>query len=358
MSRFHKVKVKQIKRETHDCVTVALEVPEALQDTFRYTQGQYLTFRRLVNGEELRRSYSICSSPLEGEWKVAIKKVPEGRFSTYANEGMEVGEELEVMPPMGRFYTELHPEQEKRYVAFAAGSGITPVISIIKTILKVEPKSQVYLIYGNKGRNAIIFKEEIEALKNIYLNRLSVYHVLSREQGDSELFFGRIDKQKANLFLDKIIPAQSIDECFICGPEEMIFGVKEALEEAGVDQKKVHFELFTTGDGAKKAAKRKEKPAGEHDKMSQVTVKLDGALLNMDMSYYGSTILDTAIEMGADLPYSCKGGVCSTCRAKVTEGQVEMDVNYSLEPEEVKAGYVLTCQSRPLTDKVVVDFDQ
>jgi ring-1,2-phenylacetyl-CoA epoxidase subunit PaaE len=358
MSKFHKVKIKRINRETHDCVTVSLDVPEELKDTFRYTQGQYLTFRRQFEGEELRRSYSICSSPLEGEWRVAIKKVPEGRFSGFANEGLIEGEELEVMPPMGRFYTELHPENKKMYLTIAAGSGITPVISIIKTILLTEPESQVTLLYGNRGRNSIIFKEEIEGLKNKYLNRLSVYHILSREHGDTEILFGRIDKQKTQLFLDKIIDASSIDECFICGPEEMIFGAKEALIEAGVDSKKIHFELFTAADAGKKAAERKERPAGEEDKKSQVTVIMDGNKIKMDMSYYGNTILDAAMESGADMPYSCKGGMCSTCRAKVVEGEVEMDVNYSLEPDEVAAGYVLTCQARPLSEKVIVDFDQ
>lgn len=358
MSTFHKVKIKNIKRETHDCVTVSLDVPEALRDTFRYTQGQYLTFRRQFGGEELRRSYSICSSPLENEWRVAIKKVPEGRFSSYANEALQEGEELEVMPPMGRFYTELNPEHAKNYVAFAAGSGITPVLSIVKTILMTEPKSQVSLIYGNKGRNSIIFKDEIEGLKNSYIDRLSVYHVLSREQGEAELLFGRIDKKKTRLFLDSIIDPKGIDECFICGPEEMIFGVKDALTEAGVDAKKIHFELFTTPDSGQQANRKKERPSGEEDKQSKVSVKLYGTVLNMEMSYYGNTILDEAIELGADLPYSCKGGVCSTCRARVMEGEVEMDVNYSLEPDELKAGYILTCQSRPLTEKVVIDFDQ
>ncbi|TPE44264.1 1,2-phenylacetyl-CoA epoxidase subunit PaaE [Pontibacter mangrovi] len=358
MNMFHKVKIKSINKETHDSVTVTLDVPEELKDTFRYTQGQYLTFRRDIAGEEIRRSYSICSSPLENEWRVAIKKVPEGRFSSYANHLLQVGEELEVMPPMGRFYTELHPDQQKNYLMLAAGSGITPIISIIKTILLAEPHSQVTLIYGNKGRNSIMFKEEIEGLKNKYLDRLSIYHILSREQGDTDLLFGRIDKEKTRLFLDKIVEPDQIDECFLCGPEQMILDVREVLQEAGVDSKKIHFELFTTGEGGKKAAERRERAATETDKQSKVTVKLDGTYLHMDMSYYGSTILDAAIETGADLPYSCKGGVCSTCRARVTEGQVEMDVNYSLEPEEIAAGYVLTCQAHPVTEKVVVDFDQ
>jgi ring-1,2-phenylacetyl-CoA epoxidase subunit PaaE len=358
MSRFHKVRIKNIDRETHDSVTVTLDVPEALKDTFRYTQGQYLTFRRYHNGEELRRSYSICSSPLENTWKVAIKKVPEGRFSSFANEALQPGEELEVMPPMGSFYTPLNPEQQKSYVMVAAGSGITPILSIIKTILLSEPKSQVLLLYGNRGRNSIMFKEELEGLKNKYLDRFSLYHILSREHGDTDLLFGRIDKQKTQLFLQKIIKAEEIDECFICGPEEMIFGAKEALEEDGVPKEKIHFELFTTGEAGQKAAERRERPAGAENKISKVQVRLDGNYINLEMSYYGNTILDAAAETGADVPYSCKGGVCSTCRAKVLEGQVEMDVNYSLEPEEVAAGYILTCQARPLTERVVVDFDQ
>lgn len=358
MNKFHKVKVKHIQRETADCVTLSLDVPEELKETFGYTQGQYLTFRKQLEGEELRRSYSLCSSPLEQNWKVTIKKVPEGRFSGFANSGLRPGEELEVMPPMGRFFTPLKPENKKMYLAFAAGSGITPVFSIIKTTLLAEPESQVCLLYGNRGRNSIIFKEEIDGLKNKYLNRLSVFHILSREQGDNELLFGRIDKQKTKLFLEKIIRPESIDECFICGPEQMIIEVKESLQEAGVDQKKIHFELFNTGTQSQQASTKKQAPAGKGDKESQVTIKLDGIVMNMGISYYGNTILNAAIERGADLPYSCKGGVCSTCRAKVTEGAVEMDVNYALEPEEVEAGYVLTCQARPITEKVVVDFDQ
>ncbi len=357
MSRFHTVKIKSVDKVTHDCVTVSLDIPADLKNTFTYKQGQYLTFRRLINGEELRRSYSICSSPLENEWKVAIKKVPEGKFSGFANEKLRVGEELEVMPPMGKFYTELDPEHQKHYVTFAAGSGITPVLSIIKTVLLSEPNSSVTLVYGNRGRNSIIFKDEIEGLKNKFIDRLSVHHVLSREHGDNDLAFGRIDKAKTDLFLQKLIKADTIDECFICGPEDMVNAVRESLQEAGVDGKKIHFELFTTSDSGQKKAIQLQQLASEDDKKSKVTVRLDGALIKMDMSYYGNTILDAAAEHGADLPYSCKGGMCSTCRAKVTKGKVEMDVNYSLEPEEVAAGYVLTCQARPLSEEVEVDFD-
>ncbi|SHJ60600.1 ring-1,2-phenylacetyl-CoA epoxidase subunit PaaE [Hymenobacter daecheongensis DSM 21074] len=357
--RFHKVKIKRIQRETPDAVVVSLEVPEALRDTFRFTQGQYLTFRREHDGEELRRSYSICSSPLDNEWQVAIKKVPEGRFSSLAVDRLRVGEELDVMPPAGRFFTPLDPAHAKHYVAFAAGSGITPVFSIIKTVLMTEPHSQVTLIYGNRGRNSIIFKEGLEALKNKFLDRLSVYHILSREQGDTDLLFGRIDEQKTRLFLDKLLPASQIDECFICGPEEMINGVKSALTSAGVAPEKIHFEMFTSaGSGAKPAGPAKTHVIGEDDKHSQVTVQLDGTTRLLEMSYYGNTILDALLETGVDAPYSCKNGMCSTCRARVTDGQAEMDVNYSLSDAEVAKGYVLTCQARPVTEKVKVDFDQ
>ncbi|TGE29692.1 1,2-phenylacetyl-CoA epoxidase subunit PaaE [Hymenobacter metallicola] len=359
MSRFHKVRIKRIEKETPDSVVVSLDVPEDLRDTFRFTQGQYLTFRREHNGEELRRSYSICSSPLENEWQVAIKKVPEGRFSSLAVDVLKVGEELDVMPPAGHFYTELHPEQAKHYVMFAAGSGITPVFSIIKTVLLTEPQSRVTLIYGNRGRNSIIFKEGIEALKNKFLKRLSVYHILSREQGDTDLLFGRIDQPKTELFLQKILPAAQIDECFICGPEEMILGVKAALTSAGVAPEKIHFEMFgTAGGGKTQAGPAKVRPVGEDDKHSQVTVQLDGNTRVLEMSYYGNTILDALLETGVDAPYSCKNGMCSTCRCRVVEGQVEMDVNYSLSDTEVAKGYVLSCQARPTSEKVRVDFDQ
>ena len=359
MSRFHKVKIKRIQRETPDCVTLALDVPTELRDTFKFTQGQYLTFRREHNGEELRRSYSICSSPLDGEWQVAIKKVPDGRFSSLAVENLRVGEELEVMPPAGRFYTELHPANAKRYVAFAAGSGITPVFSIVKTILLTEPNSQVTLIYGNRGRNSIIFKEAIEALKNKFLRRLSVYHILSREQGDTDLFFGRIDEAKTQQFLDKILPPSQIDECFICGPEEMINGVRAALTAAGVAPEKIHFEMFSSaGSNKQQAGPVKVHPVGEDDKKGKVSVKLDGSTSLLQISYSGNTILDAMLEPGADAPYSCKNGMCSTCRARIVDGKAEMDVNYSLSDTEVAKGYVLTCQARPVSEKVTVDFDQ
>ena len=357
MPRFHTLKIKSITRETPDCVSLAFEVPAGLRETFRYQPGQYLTLRRAHAGEELRRSYSLCSSPLDDEWRVAIKKVPGGRFSALAVDELRPGDELDVLPPQGRFTTSPHPAQAKRYALFGAGSGITPLLSIAKTVLQTEPSSHVYLLYGNRGRNSIIFKEQLEALKNKHMGGLSVYHVLSREQGDSDLLFGRIDQAKAAEFLRKVLPANRLDECFLCGPEEMIYGVRQALAEAGVAPEKVHFELFAsaTGAAAKSAPGR---PLGTDDQKSEVTLRLDARAYRLAMSYYGDTVLDAALAAGIDAPYSCKNGMCSTCRARVTSGTAVMDVNYSLDAHEVAAGYVLSCQARPTSPAVTVDFDQ
>ncbi|MGI4834310.1 MAG: 1,2-phenylacetyl-CoA epoxidase subunit PaaE [Janthinobacterium lividum] len=357
MSRFHTLKIKSITRETPDCVSLAFEVPAALREAFRYQPGQYLTLRRQHQGEELRRSYSLCSSPLDEEWRVAIKKVPSGRFSTLAVDDLRPGDELDVLPPQGRFTTSPHPARAQRYALFGAGSGITPLLSIAKTVLQAEPGSHVYLLYGNRGRNAIIFKEQLEALKNKHMGRLSVFHVLSREQGDSDLLFGRLDQAKAAEFLRKVLPAARLDECFLCGPEEMIHGVRQALAEAGVAPEKVHFELFASAAGAA-AKSTPSRPLGHENQQSQVTLRLDARAYRLDLSYYGDTVLDAALAAGIDAPYSCKNGMCSTCRARVTSGTAAMDVNYSLDENEVAAGYVLTCQARPTTPAVTVDFDQ
>lgn len=358
MSRFYNLTIKSIRRETPDCVSLALEVPAELRDTFRYLPGQYLTLRREHAGEELRRSYSLCSSPLDDEWRVAIKQVPGGRFSTLAvgAGGLRPGDVLEVLPPQGRFSPALHPAQARRYALFGAGSGITPLLSIAKTVLLTEPGSHVYLVYGNRGRNSIIFKEALEGLKNKFLDRLSVYHVLSREPGESDLFHGRLDQAKAARFLRQLIPAHRLDACYLCGPEPLIRGVQQALAEAGVAPEKIHFELFAAPGGA--APARPTPPAGADDQRSQVLVRLDGRAYPLAMSYYGDTVLDAALAAGLDAPYSCKNGMCSTCRARLTSGTAAMDVNYALSAAEVAQGYVLTCQARPTSTTVAVDFDQ
>lgn len=354
MVKFHSLIVKDIRKETADCISVAFAVPAELQQDYDFIQGQYLTLKTIINGENVRRSYSICSSPLEGELRVAIKLLEGGVFSTYAHTKMQVGESLDVMTPIGKFNTPLDSQNAKHYVAFAAGSGITPIMSIIKTVLAKEPKSQFTLIYGNKSRNSIIFKEEIEALKNKNIERLSIYHVLSREFTDSPLLHGRIDAEKCEKFFHTILPTTSIDEAFICGPEEMIHDVRVVLEKANVSNKKIHFELFTTSTPAQKPIINIPNSA---DKRCKVSVQLDGNTFEMQMKYGEESVLDAALKQGADLPFACKGGVCCTCRAKLLEGEVEMGVNYALEPEEVAEGYILTCQSYPITESIKLSFD-
>ncbi len=354
MSRFYPLQVADIRKETADCVSVAVAVPVDLKAIFAFLPGQYLTFRLFAGDEEIRRSYSICSSPREGEWRVAVKRIANGRFSDYVHDQLKPGDILEVMPPMGNFIHRPEPGKAGFYAAFAAGSGITPVISIVKSVLEEEPLSRIVLFYGNKNTENIILREEIEGLKNKYLNRLSVYYILSREHTGSELFTGRIDENKCERFFQLIIDPHMLDEAFLCGPFEMIQTVKKLLEQHGMDPKKIHHELFVAGTRPPdKKEDQKTEPAIE----SLITVRIDGMTLSFPLNSKGESILEASLRAGADLPFSCKGGVCSTCRAKLTEGVVEMEVNWALEPEEVAEGYVLTCQSHPRTKKVTVDFD-
>lgn len=356
MIHFHPLRVQQVEKETEDCVSITFEVPKDLEEKFFFKQGQNLTIKKIINGEEHRRNYSICSSPFDRKLKVAVKKVEGGAFSTFANEELKAGEMLEVLPPTGNFNTELNPQQKKNYVAFVAGSGITPVLSIIKTTLLTETKSSFTLVYGNRTKNSIIFKEELEALKDKFIDRFRVYHVLSREKSEAEINTGRIDVDKLELFANKIIDLNTTNEFFLCGPEEMIFCIKGYLTGKGVPDEKIHFELFTV-PGQKKAGVAQTIIQTDEGPKSKVSVKLDGIMFDFDLGFESQSILDAALKQGADLPYACKGGVCTTCKAKLLEGQVKMDVNWGLEPDEVAAGYILTCQSHPLTEKVVVDFD-
>ena len=357
-THFHKLTIADIRKETPDCVSIAFHVPADLKNEYLFKQGQNVTLRTTMNGEEVRRSYSICSSPLENELRVAIKKASYGKFSSWANSDLKKGDVLEVMPPTGKFYTELHPANKKKYIAFAAGSGITPVISLIKTILATEPGSSFTLVYGNRNRAGIIFRDHLEALKNKYISRLAIHHILSREKTDAPINYGRIDIDKCSQLCEKLIDIETADEIFICGPEEMIFAVKDWLTQKGIDKKKVHFELFTT-PGQKsfvdnQATTQKFQNTG---KTSNITIKLDGIAFDFELPFEGESVLDAALKQGADLPFACKGGVCATCKARLLEGKVEMDVHYALEDDEVAAGYILTCQSHPRSEKIVVDFD-
>lgn len=353
---FEQLTVREVRRETNDCVSIAFEIPETLKNSFQFLQGQYITLKTKIDGEEVRRSYSICSSPLDHELRVAVKKVLKGVFSTYANEVLKAGDQLDVMPPMGKFFTPLLPGQKKNYVGFAAGSGITPLLSIIKTTLQTEQASTFTLVYGNRNRHSIIFRETLEALKNKYMNRFRLIHILSRETTDTPLNSGRIDADKCLVLCDKTIDLQKTDEFFLCGPEEMIFAVKNVLEQQQVPAQKIHFELFTTAGQQHKKNHPQEEDIDKGPK-SKITVTLDGISFDFELSQKGDAILDAALKHGADLPYACKGGVCCTCRAKLIEGEVDMEVNYGLEPDEIEQGFILTCQSHPKSEKVVVDFD-
>ncbi|HJU45395.1 MAG TPA: 1,2-phenylacetyl-CoA epoxidase subunit PaaE [Chitinophagaceae bacterium] len=355
-THFHTLTIKDIRQETPECVSIAFDIPAGMQDTFRFTQGQNITIKKTIDGEELRRSYSICSCPLDNELRVAVKKIDNGKFSSHANLHLKKGDQIEVLPPTGRFYTELNSTNHKRYTGFAAGSGITPLLSIIKTTLRTEPDSEFTLVYGNRNRASIIFREELEALKNKYMGRFRLVHILSREKTDVPLNYGRINAEKCAELAGKVLDIDSSDEFFVCGPEEMIFSVKDFLETQGVDKKKIHFELFTT-PGQKKTTGDRQPSPEKTGPTSKITIKLDGVAFDFDLAFNSDSILDAALQQGADLPYACKGGVCCTCRAKLVEGEVEMDANYALEPDEVKAGYILTCQSHPRSSKVVVDYD-
>ncbi len=355
---FHPLRVKKITRETPDCISISFEVPKHLEKEFLYKEGQNITVKKIIDSKEVRRSYSICAAPYEKELKVAVKKVPGGSFSQFANEVLQEGDTLDILPPTGNFSSKASFTQSENLLAIAAGSGITPVISIIKHCLQTRPNSNFTLIYGNKSRASIIFFDELEALKNRYMQRFSLINVLSREKTDSPIQNGRIDKEKLTS-LKKLIDYKCCSSIFICGPEQMIFTASDFLISEGIEKSKIHFELFTIPGQA--ASVKEEEIVFESKEstgpQSSISIKLDGRSFDFTLPYNGINILDAALHQGADLPYACKGGVCCTCKARLLEGKVDMDVNYALEPEEVEAGYILTCQSHPRTDKVVVDFD-
>jgi ring-1,2-phenylacetyl-CoA epoxidase subunit PaaE len=353
--KFHTLTVKNIRQETADCVSVSFEIPEELKNDYQYKAGQYITFKANIEAHgEVRRSYSICSAPSDNELRVAVKKVPEGIFSTFMNEVVKVGDTFETMTPLGNFVpTDM--ATKKSYYGFASGSGITPVLSIIKTVLNENKESTFTLIYGNKNIGSIIFKEELEALKNVYLNRFRLIHILSRERTEVELNHGRINTEKCQQLFGKLLDPAKIDEAFLCGPEEMILQTKDFLIANGVDATQIKFELFGTSAGIKK--RKIEEVTEDTGPKSKVSIKVDDRTFDIELGRDGMSILDAALANGADLPFACKGGVCCTCRAKVTEGEVVMDVNYALEPDEIAQGFTLTCQAHPVTDRVVIDFD-
>jgi ring-1,2-phenylacetyl-CoA epoxidase subunit PaaE len=357
--RFHKLRIADIRADTADAKVLTFAVPRELEDAYRYTQGQHLTLRTFLDGEDVRRSYSICCAPHEQTLQVAIKHVAHGRFSTFAHERLRAGDEIDVMTPDGRFYTPLDATNAKHYVAFAAGSGITPVLALIKAALHVEPRSRFTLVYGNRDIDSIMFHETLEDLKDTYIERFALHHFLSREHQEIEFFNGRIDGAKCKRLLETLLPPARIDEAFICGPHSMIDEVTQTLRAAGVAPERIHTERFGTPESV--ARQRASAPSATLDApcapSAKVTLIVDGARRSLRVPFAGASILDSALRAGADLPYACKGGMCCTCRAKLVAGKVRMDKNYSLEAREMAAGFVLTCQSHPETDEVVIDYD-
>jgi ring-1,2-phenylacetyl-CoA epoxidase subunit PaaE len=360
MAKFHTLKVKEVRRETQDAVSVSFEIPQDLESDFGYKAGQYINIRKEISGEDLRRSYSLCSSPLEEDFRVAVKEVDGGRFSTFVNRQLQAGELLEVMSPEGGFtYSPATDGKVNRYVLFAAGSGITPVMSILKTVLRKEPEARVDLYYGNRDLNNILFRSELVDLEKTHPAKLNVFHVLSRDESADCFSHGRIDENLLEDIAQNKVGFHSATAYYICGPEEMILTVSKFLSAKDIERSRIHFELFTT------PTEKLAELSGpvDVDKLppfegtAQMTVIMDGDEFEFDLEAQGEPILDAAMEAGVDAPFSCKGAVCCTCKAQVLEGKVHMEMNYALSEEEVDQGFILTCQSHPRSERVVVDYD-
>ncbi|MFT4699101.1 MAG: ring-1,2-phenylacetyl-CoA epoxidase subunit PaaE [Flavobacteriaceae bacterium] len=347
MSHFHSLAVKKVVKETPNAVSIEFIIPENLKETFTFLAGQYITIKHTLNGAEIRRAYSICSAPKKELLKVGVKKVEGGSFSVFANTELKEGDVLEVMPPQGKFVLNPDSNHKKKYVSFAAGSGITPVISILTTVLEEEPQSTFLLVYGNKSVSETMFYNELKDLKEKYPDRFSLEYVFSQTDEDGALF-GRISKSNANYFLKNKYKGESFDTFYLCGPETMINEVTDTLKENGVHDNQINFELFTTSES--------EAPVNVASGMTKITVIVDDESISFDMSQK-KLVLDAVLEQKIDAPYSCQGGVCSTCIAKVVEGKVTMVKNQILTDSELEEGLVLTCQSHAITPTLVIDYD-
>jgi ring-1,2-phenylacetyl-CoA epoxidase subunit PaaE len=352
--RFHRLTVADLRRETADAVSLTFAIPNDLAGDYQFLPGQYLTLRTMMDGEEVRRSYSICSGPDDGELRIAVKKVDGGAFSSWAADELKGGDALDVMTPTGRFGVSPAPDEARTHVGFAAGSGITPLLSIAKGVLAREPHSRFFLFYGNRTTEGMLFREALEELKDRFIERLSVFHVISGEEQDIPILHGRLDGDKVRVLLRSLVPAQSVDHVFICGPTGMSEEIEATCRDIGIAAERIHVERFVSGLGGKPRPKAVIPPSAPPKAFASLII--DGKRREVPVAE-GEAILDAALRAGVDLPFACKGGMCSTCRAKLVEGKAEMEVNYSLEPWELKAGFVLTCQAKPVTDKVVVDYD-
>ncbi|MFO1399502.1 MAG: 1,2-phenylacetyl-CoA epoxidase subunit PaaE [Burkholderiales bacterium] len=354
MSKFHRLAVARVERETRDAVAITFAVPPALADAFRYAAGQHLTLRADIGGQDVRRSYSICSAVQDGTLRIAVKKSPGGVFSTWANEHLKPGDTLEVMPPLGHFAVS-GPDPARHYVGFAAGSGITPLLSIVKTTLAAQPDCTFTLVYANRASSTVMFREELAALKDLHMSRFNLVHVLSREAQDIERLHGRIDRAKAEAILAHWVPVDDLAAAYVCGPEGMMDAVVAALRAHGVPDAKIRIERFAASIPKHTHVAPAEAAPGRSD--CEVTATLDGVVRTFTVAKGSESLLEAGLKSGVELPYSCKGGVCSTCRCRVVEGEVDMDVNFALEDYEVARGYVLACQSYAVTDRVVVTYD-
>ena len=356
---FHPLRVKAIEPDTAEAVIVSFEVPTDLQEVFGFTQGQYLTLRKDIDGQDLRRSYSICAGLDDGELRVGVRKVRGGVFSNWINANLHPGDTLQVMAPQGRFFVPIEPSSARHHVGIAGGSGITPILSIMKTVLAREPRSRFTLIYGNRQLQSTMFKEEIEDLKNRYMTRLVLQHVFSDEHTDSPLGFGVMNREKIGEFLQGVVPAAQIDHVYVCGPFQMNDEAEAALRAAGVPEDRIHIERFGVAlpSATQVGAVVHEAQPGDA-KQSRITIVRDGLQREITFTEGQPSILDAASAAGLEVPFSCTSGVCGTCRAKCVDGEVRMERNFALDKNEVAAGFVLTCQAHPLTESVTLSFDE
>ena len=352
--RFHRLAVNDLRREAADAVSMTFAIPKNLADDYSFTPGQYLTLRTTMDGEEVRRSYSICSGPDDGELRIAVKKVDGGAFSNWAADELKRGDELDVMTPTGRFGVAPAPEQARIYVGFAAGSGITPVLSIARGVLAREPDSRFFLFYGNRSTEGMLFREALEELKDRFMQRFSVFHVISGEEQDIPILHGRLDGEKVRVLLRSLVSASDVDHVFVCGPSGMSEDIEATCRDIGIAEERIHVERFVSEFGGKPRAKKIVEASAPPKAMASLII--DGKRREVPVAE-DESILDAALRAGMDLPFACKGGMCSTCRANLVEGEARMEINYSLEPWELKAGFILTCQARPVSDSVVVDYD-
>ena len=356
-THFHALRVKSITPDTDEAVIVSFDVPSALKNDFKFTQGQHLTLRTRLSDKEERRSYSICSGVDDGELRIGVRHVTGGVMSSWLNLGLKTGETIDVLPPEGRFFVPIDATQARNYLGIAGGSGITPILAIMKTVLAREPLSRFTLIYGNRRQSSTMFKEELEDLKNRYLTRLTLHTVFSQEHMDSPLYSGRLTQAKLGEFLSVLMQPQQLDHVFVCGPHGFNDEADAALLAAGVAAAHIHIERFgvpvdATGEKAKPTVQAGDAP------QAMVQIIRDGLAREIEFRTEHGNVLAAAEAAGLDVPYSCKSGVCCTCRAKLIAGKVRMDRNFALEPHEVAAGFVLTCQAHPLTDRVVISFDE